>query len=327
MPERDPQIDDRVEQLERDLRRLQASIDRGAADRESITSMPRNPRLAKTSKQTSGGTYPDLSDSPNTYWIRFLDSTFTETEGDQTPTHTARQADGAALAHVIDGGRDFLAEDTVVIVTFDNKRWWIIHVVTGDMWATAVSNVSDPATDGDWEENSGDPRVWCKVSDRDGTNVRGDGFWIALPRQRGASTDLDPSVYVGDVIKWEIDDEGTPVCSSPYLWSKIGDVKIRVDITVPTGWNICDGSTQGAVTLLDFTGDEGRVAKQRVSGESVGDQGGLLEFLVSHVDGVTIDGAVANVDEIDDIGSGSSGGDNVENRGPFTVVEFIQRWK
>lgn len=130
MPERDPQLEQRVRDLEQELRRLQASVDRGAADRESITSLPRNPRLAKTSKETSGGSYPDISTTPNTYWIQFLDSTFTETEGNQTPTHTSRQTagDGVVLAHKLSGDDgDFLEEGTIVPVMFDNGRFWILQ--------------------------------------------------------------------------------------------------------------------------------------------------------------------------------------------------------
>lgn len=139
MPERDPQLDERVRDLEREIRELHARIDRGAADREAVTKLPRNPRLAKTCKQTSGGSYPDIATTPNTYWVQFLDSTFTETEGDQTPTDTARQADGAKLAHKRNGDDgDFIEEGTVVAVMFDNGRFWIMQREEGFDRCTAT---------------------------------------------------------------------------------------------------------------------------------------------------------------------------------------------
>jgi len=98
----------------------------------------------------------------------------------------------------------------------------------GLVWAKAQYN---------WDENAGDPKVSVKRCDRNGTNVVGDAFDVYLPRLRAALTDLDPSVYASDVICYEVDDDGTPICQSPYLWSKIGDFRWQnVLDRIPTGW-------------------------------------------------------------------------------------------
>jgi len=122
-----PNYDDRISRLEVELERVRELADR-AAEREARIGLPRQPRLAITCAQSSEGfpsapSYPDPG--ANTVWIKFLDSTFTETEGEQTPTDTERQAtDGAVLAH--GRGCNHLQEGLVVHVYHDNGRWWII---------------------------------------------------------------------------------------------------------------------------------------------------------------------------------------------------------
>lgn len=127
MSDRSPNTDVRLDQLQREVDRLTALADQ-APEREAQIGHGRNPRLAKTCKDTA---YPARSTGVNTYYIKFLDSTFTETEGDQTPTHTERQAAFAALAHLPDESPyRYLPEGSIVIVLWDNERWWIIDTFT-----------------------------------------------------------------------------------------------------------------------------------------------------------------------------------------------------
>jgi len=122
-----PSTNDRLRRLDAEVERLAARLDQ-AADREARLGTPRNPRLAKTCKDY---TYPAAAGTPNTYYVKFLDSTFTETEGDQTPTHTERQSTYAALAHAVDEKPyAYLPEGSIVLVAWDNGRWWIVATFT-----------------------------------------------------------------------------------------------------------------------------------------------------------------------------------------------------
>lgn len=132
MPERSLNFAEKLADIERRFRDFARLADR-AAEREARLTWWRNPRLAVTCKQTSAATYPDIKDAPNTYWIKFLDSTFTRTEGQQTRTDTARQTDGKTKAHLPDGQLcDYLPEGTFCYVLYDNRRWWIIRYYTPD---------------------------------------------------------------------------------------------------------------------------------------------------------------------------------------------------
>jgi len=87
----------------------------------------RNPRPAKTCKKDGVTAYPTAASEPNTYYIQFLDSTYTESEGDQTPSDTARQSTGRYLAHMREAERyRYLPEGSIVGVFHDRARWWII---------------------------------------------------------------------------------------------------------------------------------------------------------------------------------------------------------
>ncbi len=187
---------------------------------------------------------------------------------------------------------------------------------------------------GDWEENGGDPRAlarWCK---RDGTGVSGDPFYIYYPRLREEATGYDPEVYEDDIVSWRYDVEGTRI-GEDTRWSKIGQVRVRDDRASAKGWHPCDGTVQHGFQLLDFRDDGeelqkgGRFMKQRVSPESVGDHGGLKQFMVSNIDPVSQeDGTVPNVDGIDEEGMFDvDDPDKVENRPPYTCVEIEQRFK
>ena len=99
MPEGPANIDAQLRDLAARVDQIEAARDR-AAERPAILGRARNPRLAITCKKDTGTDYPDISDEPNTYYVKFLDSTYTETEGKQTATHTERQTEGRFLARV-----------------------------------------------------------------------------------------------------------------------------------------------------------------------------------------------------------------------------------
>lgn len=121
-----PNLEDRFAMLEADVGRQAALVDL-APERPASLGGPRNPRWAVTCKKDTGSSYPAEEDQPNTYWIKFLDSTYSETEGDQTPSDTERQTEGATLAHYRDREPyQYIPEGTVVLVLFDHGRWWIL---------------------------------------------------------------------------------------------------------------------------------------------------------------------------------------------------------
>jgi hypothetical protein len=176
-----------------------------------------------------------------------------------------------------------------------------------------------------------------------------------------ATGDYDPDVYNGDVVAYQKDKAGDAVCMSPYLSSKIGDVRMGVwDLAeIPTGWNEADGSSKDqvaaafgdVVTLADFTGDGGRFAKHLESPDTIREQGGEKNHGPgadnNHADHDIDDVAAALADHtnVGTSGDAQSGTDialehtgaagtgvslthtGTENRPPYTVVYFIQRWK
>jgi len=132
MPEGPETLAAQVRDLAARIGALEQGRDR-SAERPAILGRARNPRLAITCKKDTGTDYPDISDEPNTYYVKFLDSTYTETEGKQTATHTERQAEGRFLAHVPNGTL-FLPRDTIVETFHDNGRWWVSPPVNGDIY-------------------------------------------------------------------------------------------------------------------------------------------------------------------------------------------------
>ena len=130
MDDRSPNYEVRLDRLEADVRRIAELADQ-SAEREARLGQVRNPRLAKT--VMGDVSYPAADDSPvpNTYPIVFLDSTWTEDQGGQTPTHTERQTNYAALAHLPDEKPyAYLPEGSIVVVAWDNRRWWIVASFT-----------------------------------------------------------------------------------------------------------------------------------------------------------------------------------------------------
>lgn len=272
---------DRLALLESNVSRLQELADL-APEREARVAGHRWPRLARVVAK-SGHTFPKLSDNPDSWAIRFTDSTFTEAEGNQTPTHTDRQADYKAIAHDLSG--EYIEENAVVIVTWDNLRWWIISRVDGRIrWAKAQS---------DWVENGaypdGDPKVSVKACARDGTGATGDVFDVYLPRNPRSVIDFlhdaDPAVYTDFVIGWLRDSEGTRICTTPYLhMGKIGDLReIKATTAIPPGWQEADGNGEsaahGGYAAWDFKHrfSMGRDAAGEAGETAAGQTGGFRE--------------------------------------------------
>jgi len=96
-----------------------------------------------------------------------------------------------------------------------------------------------------WDDNSGDPLVSCKSCNRAGTPT-GDAFDIYLPRNSETQAGgFDPSVYADDLITYRVDGDGVPICTSNYLWSFVGEIRMQNGSRIPTGWRECnaDGTT------------------------------------------------------------------------------------
>lgn len=254
-----------------------------------------------------------------------------------------------------------------VLIAFWNEtddQWELLKPDDdGIVWAKAQS---------DWEENSNDPRVSVKLSDdRFGTTVTGAAFWVYLPRTRTESVGLDPSVYSGDVIAIE-KAHGSPVfteprihlCVTPYLSSKIGDLRmIKATAKIPTGWRQCDGTggawdfkhrvpmglDTGGESNEDAPGDTGGFRWHGVDGPDEADNNhpdhpahehpALYTQIVTYdAGGVTVWDGNSNsdldqradngtdVDLRNHLGPFNSNKDT-DNRMPFKVVVMIERYK
>lgn len=112
-----PSDGERLYVLEQEMRRLQASVDQLSV--RNVTSMPyKQTRLARA---VAGPTaYPPTGD---TFYIAFLDGTFPESSGDQTPSYTLRHSGTAfALAHNLSGSLP--TENSEILVHEWNGQWW-----------------------------------------------------------------------------------------------------------------------------------------------------------------------------------------------------------
>ncbi len=142
-PAPDPRLSVRVAALEAEIESLNRMLQRiGALSRRTV---PRDVRLAKTIKDPNTNTYPT---DGQTFWIEFLDSHYTASQGDQTPTHTGRSTN--VVAHNV---RDaFLAEGTIVLATwqrglgaYGTGEWWI-DLIGGTMPGKCTSDITARAS-------------------------------------------------------------------------------------------------------------------------------------------------------------------------------------
>jgi len=162
----------------------------------------------------------------------------------------------------IQGCRGICMKPHDVDIATGGDRWEIVEI-TG--WGT--SSLIWAKAQYHWQENGGDPKVSVKRCKRDGSVVVGDAFDVYLPRLRAITFDLDPSVYLSDVICCEIDNEGTPICQSPYLWSKIGDFNWQnVLDRIPTGWEEYLPAKHRVLMARDIGGVAGETAPDLTGG-------------------------------------------------------------
>jgi hypothetical protein len=114
---------DRIADLEAELSRLRAEF-QALRKNAPVLRPPLGLRLARTAVDPADDTYPEESDTPNTYPIIFLDGTYDQEAGDQAPEWTDRQSDALAVAQNIAPPGHYPSEGQIVAVWFDNGRWW-----------------------------------------------------------------------------------------------------------------------------------------------------------------------------------------------------------
>jgi len=115
-----------AELLER-MRRMESEIARLSADLARLratpadTARPQEVRLART---YNTGSYPG-GGSDNTFPATFVDGTFTETAGNQTPTITERDTGNVAIIH--NTSDDYIPVNTLIPVWRQGGRWWTTY--------------------------------------------------------------------------------------------------------------------------------------------------------------------------------------------------------
>lgn len=121
---------------------------------------------------------------------------------------------------------------------FQSDRWEMI-LPRLTCWVKAQSN---------WEKagEGAHDKVSVKFCDADGTNQRGDAFYIYLPDAAGQM----PNVAADDVLTAELMDDGTYSCTSDYLDEDFGTIVWWSGSVedIREGWELCDGSN-GTVDL------------------------------------------------------------------------------
>ncbi len=232
-------------------------------------------------------------------------------------------------------------------------RWELLEIVRpGVRWAKAQS---------DWEENAGDPRVLCKSCNRDGTGVSGTSFYVYLPR----STSGDPAIFQDAVLAYSEDPDGVKVCVSDYMDDKIGTIKLwRGELgAIPEGWRLCDGASdafdlagrfplgvdeggQSDESAIGQTGDHRwhgqtennhpahpnhRHAYDTTSDKVDAGQDGTEQAWDASPTSTSWTSGVNNLEgesgEILGHYGPYNSGQDTDNRPPYRVVAFIERWK
>lgn len=110
---------DRLADLELEVARLRSLTGQLPA-RTGAGAAGRQTRLAVTCPDPSTSLYPEPP--ANTFWIKLLDGSFTETTGEHTPDTTPRTAQGKFLCHNLTGA--FIPNETTIEVTEHNGQFW-----------------------------------------------------------------------------------------------------------------------------------------------------------------------------------------------------------
>ncbi len=154
---------------------------------------------------------------------------------------------------------EFKSGDTIIIAWNEEDNQWETIAPDGNKQAAqwAVAQI-------DWEDMGvNHPRVKCKDSDSDG-NTTGNDFYVLLPR----STDQDPAIYAGNILVYEVTDDGKKVCVSDYMNGKVGDIReISSVAKIPEGWGEIDAFAHRVTIGRDANGEDNE--------KQVGDQGGF----------------------------------------------------
>lgn len=187
-----------------------------------------------------------------------------------------RRATDTATQPIDDFNPDIF-EDDVIRWEYDNdgRRVCVSEYLHSIPWAVAQS---------DWNENgAATPRVIVKACDSDGSNPRGPNFFVYLPRKRAASIGYDPDVYAADLIRWDWDHDrnrdpkSLRVCITPYLSSKIGDIRSQAENTrIQTGWLECIYANRLTVRNIGHRVAMGRETENPEANEdAAGETGGF----------------------------------------------------
>lgn len=111
-----------VGELEKRLRELEVTVSRhsahiaGTHTRPAEISSTSEVRIART---YNNGSYPGTGD---TFPATFVDATFTESGGTQTPAVVERNTANIIFVHNVPG--TYIAVNTLIPVTYSNGRWW-----------------------------------------------------------------------------------------------------------------------------------------------------------------------------------------------------------
>ncbi len=151
-----------VEDAQRQLARSTSQLpERLAGQRVRIQS-----RLAITVDDPNTATYPEASATPNTYWIKFVDSTFDDSDdGDQALTTNNRQAVAPTVVRNL--RTTYIPEGTLLWVFQFEERWWTaysnattigVFYLNEPMPQRGSAEATQCEWDGDsWEPGAGDP--------------------------------------------------------------------------------------------------------------------------------------------------------------------------
>lgn len=125
----------------------------------------RNPRLAITVALSSS--YPTRAQAYNTYWIRFVDSSHSETTPEAAALTNAERSSGDPVTLATNIHPDpYVPEGTLLKVFWDNNRWWFEYsdrIIRVRLTSTLSAGGSVPCQwqiddgAGGYEDAPGDP--------------------------------------------------------------------------------------------------------------------------------------------------------------------------